>query len=654
VAALVWLAWFGWYLFGLSPSLGGEDSGEFATVAATLGISHPPGYPLYTLAGRLFAALPAGSVAFRLNLMNAAAAAGACAVVHWLAAREARTRFGLGPWAAAACGAVAGLSLGLTQACWYQAAISDKYAVNILFLGLLLAGSVAGWRVPAVALLLGVSFAHHLQTLYILPGLAWIGWRALRPSPRAASVACVLFVAGLSPKLLYPPMRSVQEPALMVSRPASWAKHLDYLRAKVYEKKVGTPAGERLGETLVVLRDQLLVGSFAGPLGLAAWTGPAAAGVAPVLWLTAATGLAFAASLNITGREFYLIPVVWVLAFGVGQLLAWSLARASWKATGQLRVAEAVAASAVVVAAMTPVCLAVWNAPLAGRNRMSLEYDYGRNRLAGLPPRAVFFASGDDVIYPTFYLQLVEGFRPDVVAIPEGFLTWAPSRAGIAKAVPEAAGYLAAPPWTRDEDAWSRDVAGAALRAGRPCAMTNPSREEVVQGLHREVRDVVYEVFRGRPHMRPGMALWMRTRGWDRDRRALTVRQGWLIGLCGKYQRQYADVLANAGMTAESLPRFRRALSIPELPDREGAANNYALALDRAGKPMEALAVWERLVRSGTRRPEILLNAGNLLLGLGRRDEARRAYEAALSCADPASPYAAYARDRIRRLERGK
>jgi tetratricopeptide (TPR) repeat protein len=281
---------------------------------------------------------------------------------------------------------------------------------------------------------------------------------------------------------------------------------------------------------------------------------------------------------------------------------------------------------------------------------MSLEYDYGRNRLAGLPRGAIFFASGDDVIYPTFYLQLVEAFRADVVAIPEGFLLWPPSRARIAKAVPEAAAVLASPPWTRTEDVWSRDVADAALRAGRPCAMTNPSREDVVAGLHREVRDVVYEIYRGRPYMRPGQALWMRTRGWDRDRRALTVRQGWLIGLCGKYQRQYADVLANAGMTAESLPRFRRALAIPELPDREGAANNYALALERAGRREDAVAVWERLMRAGSRSPEVWLNAGNLLLGLGRREDARRAFQAALARSGPDGPYAAYARRQLGRL----
>ncbi|MCX6832715.1 MAG: DUF2723 domain-containing protein, partial [candidate division Zixibacteria bacterium] len=40
------------------PSVAYIDSGELAVVNWTLGITHPTGYPLYTLIGRLFALLP--------------------------------------------------------------------------------------------------------------------------------------------------------------------------------------------------------------------------------------------------------------------------------------------------------------------------------------------------------------------------------------------------------------------------------------------------------------------------------------------------------------------------------------------------------------------------------------------------------------------
>ena len=52
------LAAFGVYLLTLAPTVTFIDSGELATVAATLGIAHPTGYPLFALLGWLFAHLP--------------------------------------------------------------------------------------------------------------------------------------------------------------------------------------------------------------------------------------------------------------------------------------------------------------------------------------------------------------------------------------------------------------------------------------------------------------------------------------------------------------------------------------------------------------------------------------------------------------------
>ena len=46
------------YLFTIAPGVVQIDSGELATVQATLGIAHPTGYPLFTLIGYLFLKLP--------------------------------------------------------------------------------------------------------------------------------------------------------------------------------------------------------------------------------------------------------------------------------------------------------------------------------------------------------------------------------------------------------------------------------------------------------------------------------------------------------------------------------------------------------------------------------------------------------------------
>src|SRR4030067_3268622 len=79
------------YSLTLSPAVSFIDSGELAVVCYTLGISHPTGYPLYTLLGKIFSGLPVGTVIVRLNFLSALFASGA-ALFFYLALRELLTR----------------------------------------------------------------------------------------------------------------------------------------------------------------------------------------------------------------------------------------------------------------------------------------------------------------------------------------------------------------------------------------------------------------------------------------------------------------------------------------------------------------------------------------------------------------------------------
>src|SRR5881296_2764911 len=75
------------YGLTLSPSVGAGDSGELILAAQSLGIPHPPGYPVWVLLARVAALLPWGSVAFRVNALSAAFAALAAGLFYLLAAR---------------------------------------------------------------------------------------------------------------------------------------------------------------------------------------------------------------------------------------------------------------------------------------------------------------------------------------------------------------------------------------------------------------------------------------------------------------------------------------------------------------------------------------------------------------------------------------
>src|SRR3954469_13160460 len=81
LVAGVALAAFAAYLMTLSRGVLGGDAGELQFVPPILGLTHPTGYPLQVLLHVLWSFVPFGSVAYRLNLLDALCAAGTVGVV---------------------------------------------------------------------------------------------------------------------------------------------------------------------------------------------------------------------------------------------------------------------------------------------------------------------------------------------------------------------------------------------------------------------------------------------------------------------------------------------------------------------------------------------------------------------------------------------
>jgi len=180
----------------------------------------------------------------------------------------------------------------------------------------------------------------------------------------------------------------------------------------------------------------------------------------------------------------------------------------------------------------------------------------------------------------------------------------------------------------------------------------------MLAGLRVEPCDAAYQVLRSsspalrsRRTLRP---LWPRTRGWFHPPGLLTSRQRLLVERAGRFQRAYADFLANSGFVREAVPRYRCALANPYLDpeDRDGTANNCALALEKSGDRNGALALYMRLAGNSTLRAEVYLNAGNLLAGMNRMEDAAEMYRRALAVAEPGSGYWRYAGARLGSLNR--
>ena len=182
-----------------------EDDGLFVLSSYYLGIEHPPGYPLFTLLGKLFTRLPFGSVAYRVHLASAFFGALSCAVA-WLCARaliEGRLPAYL-----------AAFGLGLSPVFWSQSIIAEVYTLNtffflvLVYLGLrvcppsLETGAAGGNPriLPWMALVFGLSLSNHWPLmLLVAPAFAILLWPRRIEILRRLPLLALLVVVGLLP-----------------------------------------------------------------------------------------------------------------------------------------------------------------------------------------------------------------------------------------------------------------------------------------------------------------------------------------------------------------------------------------------------------------------------------------------------------------------
>jgi hypothetical protein len=112
-------------LYGLTlcPTVYWYDSAEFSASAASLGVPHPPGYPLYTMIAHVFTWLP-GEPALGVNVMSLVFGVG-CVVLTCVLTR----RLG-GSWPAAV---VASTLLATIVSFWTNAVVAEVYTPGLFF-----------------------------------------------------------------------------------------------------------------------------------------------------------------------------------------------------------------------------------------------------------------------------------------------------------------------------------------------------------------------------------------------------------------------------------------------------------------------------------------------------------------------------------------
>ncbi|MDH7485164.1 MAG: DUF2723 domain-containing protein [Anaerolineae bacterium] len=475
LAALLGLAAFGLYLRTLAPGLLGGDSGELQFAAYLGGIAHPTGYPLYLMLGWLWThIIPWGDVAWRMNLFSALWGGVAVALTYLLARRllrEATPRLPTLPRLLAA--AVAALAFACSETFWSQAVIAEIYTLHAAFvaggLWLLLwwkegdrgnegkeGAEGALGRLAVVALIYGLGLTHHRTMLLLAPAVLlflWLTRRRLasrpsslasRPSSLASCLlppaSCLLLLAScLLPLLLYLyiPLRAPHTPYLTVPLSAGHSLQLydhrlrgflDFVLGRVFVGELLPPAA---AAARLALAGELLWRQFG-------WAGIVLGLVGLARLVAGRRGQLLA----LTGLSF-LALLLFNLFYGIGDIhvffIAPALIWACWMGVGIGAIAEAVGAggrsqvagrhlkytipsvlsAAIVLLSLTlPIALLLHNLSLVDRSGDSAGRDRWQAILAAPPPAEAILISNDrDEMMPLWYLQQVEGVRPDITGL---------------------------------------------------------------------------------------------------------------------------------------------------------------------------------------------------------------------------------------------
>ncbi len=406
------------YGLTLAPGVQPADSGEFQLVIARWGVAHPPGYPLYTLLGGIFARLiPWGDMAWRVNLYSAVTGALTLTLLARTVRLETRSA-----WAGLAAAGI----LGTAVSFWTTSTQASIRPMTALFAVLMIEAALAYRRAirahqsEAVVrralirfgLAAGFGVTHH-ASLFFVGLLLAVAILAARPGmllmPRRWAPALLAALAGALPWLyllirgaaqapLAPPDLATLDGLRQHVLAAGFAGDMFYYRT--------LPAiAERLGLILQVLLFQwpgalLLVAAAA--FALLAWRDR---------WLLLALGGAFAVHTLVTATYRapqtveYLIPAYVCIAAAVGCALG-MISR-----PGSNRLLYALTVAVIMLGI-------VWSArpswiSLRAYQARDMTASDARATLSAAPPGSLILANWHHVT-PLWYMQQVEDLRPDI------------------------------------------------------------------------------------------------------------------------------------------------------------------------------------------------------------------------------------------------
>jgi hypothetical protein len=394
-----------------------EDAGLFQMVCHLGGLSHPPGYPLFTTFCQSFVSIPMTKL-IAGNLVSILFALCALLVLYEIVlclTQDARAAL------------LAMILYGISVTFWSQAIIIEVYSLAV-FLFLL-----------SFLLLLNYTKTHQLRYLYLWVFVSGLSLSNHWPLFMLSSIGCLfllyesrsawllqirrpliwiiclaMLTAGLLP---YAVLILTRQPEIALVGPINSAgEFLDYVFRRYYsDTQSGVTMKDKLGFLAWMSNQSLQQVTWVG-LPLVLWG---------LLRSFSILGRNYALSLIgiFVGSSFLLVllidfklesrllasfkpyPIIAYMTMAIWFALAWR------DLVSRLDIAKIYKALLLMTVILF---VGFTNFQKVDRSRLNLADDYGRVVLNSLPKDAVLFLHGDVQVGPIGYLNRVERLRPDV------------------------------------------------------------------------------------------------------------------------------------------------------------------------------------------------------------------------------------------------
>ena len=416
------------YFFTTARDIVVGDTPELITAAATLGIAHPPGYPLFTMLGHIFSLIPFGPIPFRVNLLSVVCDSLAVGIVYLIAFRLTRSQL---------AAAIAALALAVDPIFWEWSLEAEVFPLNNLLAAILILLIVIWNEQPArsgvlvvACFVAGLALTNHQTIVLVAPAFCFVLWgqrAVLFATPRVPLLGIFAFAVGLLP-YGYILWASAHHPVYSWGNISSLHDLIGLITRRSYgATRLVSTAGYTGGPPWP--RFAAFFGSFGWLAGILTCAGAIESYRTRrwYFWFTA-IGFIFAGpffvwitNLNLTSapsalfvlQRFFLLSHVLLaplIAFGfllLAKLIARTLPSMSIFA---LRMSTAICATAIAASLFV-------HYRVLDQSRNFIAREFADDVLASAQPHSILLVSGDGFAFPLMYLQKVERVRPDVTLI---------------------------------------------------------------------------------------------------------------------------------------------------------------------------------------------------------------------------------------------